>query len=51
MYPTGVMSKHMGDMEVGDSLDFKGPIQKLPYTANMKKRIGMVAGALPLPLT
>lgn len=43
------MSKHVGDMRVGDEIEVKGPIQKLPYKANMKKRIGMVAGAAPGP--
>ena len=29
---------------VGDTLDFKGPIVKLPYKPNQYKEIGMVAG-------
>ena len=43
VYPNGKMSKHMGELEVGDSLDIKGPISKLPYTPNMKQKIGMVS--------
>jgi cytochrome-b5 reductase len=43
-YPTGKMSKHLGDLKVGESVAFKGPIPKYPYTANTKKEIGMVAG-------
>lgn len=43
-YPTGKMSKHMVELEPGDELDFKGPIAKLPYRANMKEKIGMIAG-------
>jgi len=43
-YPQGKMSKHIVDLEVGDKLEFKGPIGKLPYVANMKKKIGMIAG-------
>lgn len=43
-YAQGKMSKHMGDMKVGDSLAFKGPIMKYPYSANVKKEIGMIAG-------
>merc|ERR1712146_462816 len=31
-------------MKVGDTLEFKGPITKLPYEKNMKKEIGMIAG-------
>eukprot|EP00798_Chlamydomonas_sp_ICE-L_P022036 gene22036-29099_t len=47
-YPTGKMSKHIGDLSVGDSLEMKGPIPKLAYSANMKKAIGMVAGGTGL---
>lgn len=43
-YPAGKMSKHMAEMKVGDSLEMKGPIPKIPYKANMKNSIGMVAG-------
>eukprot|EP00201_Polytomella_parva_P003680 CAMPEP_0175080778 /NCGR_PEP_ID=MMETSP0052_2-20121109/25734_1 /TAXON_ID=51329 ORGANISM="Polytomella parva, Strain SAG 63-3" /NCGR_SAMPLE_ID=MMETSP0052_2 /ASSEMBLY_ACC=CAM_ASM_000194 /LENGTH=268 /DNA_ID=CAMNT_0016351591 /DNA_START=96 /DNA_END=902 /DNA_ORIENTATION=- len=43
-YPTGVMSKHICGLQVGDSLDLKGPIPKYPYQANIKKHIGMIAG-------
>jgi len=43
-YEGGKMSSHMASLKVGDKLDFKGPIVKLPYTANEYKRIGMVAG-------
>lgn len=42
-YPNGKMSKHMHGLEVGDSLEFKGPITKLSYTPNMRKKIGMVS--------
>jgi hypothetical protein len=38
------MSKFLGDLAVGDSVAFKGPIPKYPYSANSKKEIGMVAG-------
>jgi len=44
VYEKGVMSKHFGDLKEGDELEIKGPIVKLPYAANMKKHIGMVAG-------
>lgn len=40
----GKMSKHLGEMKVGESVAFKGPIPKYPYTPNTKKEIGMVAG-------
>jgi len=44
VYPEGNMSKYIDSLKRGDSLDFKGPIPKIPYTANMKKEIGMLAG-------
>ncbi|PVV02679.1 hypothetical protein BB560_002861 [Smittium megazygosporum] len=43
-YPTGVMSKHIHSLKVGDELLIKGPIPKYKYEPNMKKEIGMVAG-------
>ena len=43
-YPTGNVSKYLDGLNVGDSIDVKGPYPKLTYTANMKKKIGMVAG-------
>lgn len=36
------MSKHIVNLNVGDTLECKGPISKLPYKPNMKKRLGMV---------
>ncbi len=42
-YPQGKMSTHIHGLEVGDSLDIKGPMSKLPYTPNMKEKIGMVS--------
>lgn len=44
VYPTGVLTKHIFSLTVGNSLDIKGPIPKLKYTANMKKQVGMIAG-------
>eukprot|EP00316_Scyphosphaera_apsteinii_P005097 CAMPEP_0119329352 /NCGR_PEP_ID=MMETSP1333-20130426/75629_1 /TAXON_ID=418940 /ORGANISM="Scyphosphaera apsteinii, Strain RCC1455" /LENGTH=285 /DNA_ID=CAMNT_0007338449 /DNA_START=74 /DNA_END=931 /DNA_ORIENTATION=- len=43
-YPEGKMSKHIASLAPGDTLDFKGPILKLAYTANQYDTIGMVAG-------
>jgi cytochrome-b5 reductase len=43
-YPTGVMSSHIYNLKVGDKLEVKGPIAKLPYTKNMKKHLAMLAG-------
>ena len=38
------MSKHIGELKVGDSLLMKGPFKKIDVQPNMKKAIGMVAG-------
>ena len=43
-YPTGKMSQHLTQLKPGDTLDFKGPMPKLKYEANMKRKIGMIAG-------
>jgi cytochrome-b5 reductase len=43
-YEQGVVSKYLISLKAGDSVEIKGPFPKLPYTANMKKSIGMVAG-------
>lgn len=42
-YPNGKMSKHIHSLEPGDTLEVKGPMEKLPYKANMKEEIGMVS--------
>lgn len=42
-YPNGKMSKHIHSLEPGDTLEVKGPMEKLPYQANMKEKIGMVS--------
>ena len=43
-YDGGKVSKHLCDMAVGDSVEFKGPINKLKYKAGDAQRITMVAG-------
>ncbi|CAN0900904.1 NADH-cytochrome b5 reductase-like protein [Linum grandiflorum] len=44
VYPDGKMSQHLASLKPGDVVEVKGPIQKLRYSPNMKKHIGMVAG-------
>ena len=44
VYPQGKMSKHIGSLRPGDTLDFKGPILKRAYKANQYESIGMVCG-------
>jgi len=43
-YPNGPMSSYMDSLKPGAKVTLKGPIQKIPYKANMKKEIGMLAG-------
>uniref|UniRef100_A0A7C9CH21 NADH-cytochrome b5 reductase n=1 Tax=Opuntia streptacantha TaxID=393608 RepID=A0A7C9CH21_OPUST len=44
IYPEGKMSQHFAKLKPGDVVEVKGPIEKLRYTPNMKKHIGMIAG-------
>ncbi|GAB4828309.1 NADH-cytochrome b-5 reductase-like protein [Ancistrocladus abbreviatus] len=44
IYPEGKMSQHFAKLKAGDVVEVKGPIEKLKYTSNMKKHIGMIAG-------
>jgi len=43
-YPNGIMSKHLAQMIPGQKIEAKGPFEKIKYTPNMKKKIGMIAG-------
>lgn len=44
VYPEGKMSQHFARLKPGDVLEVKGPIEKLRYSPNLKKHIGMIAG-------
>ncbi|KAL7239761.1 hypothetical protein ACSBR2_005606 [Camellia fascicularis] len=44
VYPDGKMSQHFASLKPGDVVEVKGPIEKLRYSLNMKKHIGMIAG-------
>uniref|UniRef100_A0A2P2K5W2 NADH-cytochrome b5 reductase n=1 Tax=Rhizophora mucronata TaxID=61149 RepID=A0A2P2K5W2_RHIMU len=44
VYPEGQMSQHFASLKPGDVVEVKGPIEKLRYSPNMKKHIGMIAG-------
>ncbi|KAL5729525.1 cytochrome-b5 reductase [Ranunculus cassubicifolius] len=44
VYPEGKMSQHLANLKPGDVIEVKGPIEKLRYSPNMKKHIGMIAG-------
>ncbi|MCJ1410623.1 NADH-cytochrome b5 reductase [Ptychographa xylographoides] len=43
-YPTGNISKHMAQMQVGQTLKVMGPKGAMVYTPNLVKRFGMIAG-------
>lgn len=43
-YPSGVMSSHFHEMTPGQSLEFKGPISKYPWSPNMHSHVTMIAG-------
>jgi cytochrome-b5 reductase len=44
VYPTGTVSKYIGNMKIGDWLECKGPKGKMTYQPNMVKNLGMIAG-------
>ncbi|GAA5931637.1 hypothetical protein JCM3775_006908 [Rhodotorula graminis] len=43
-YPTGNISKHVGELKVGDYVDIKGPKGQMRYSPAYAKNIGMIAG-------
>jgi cytochrome-b5 reductase len=51
VYPKGNISKVLGDMKEGDTIEAKGPIPKLDYQPNKWKKFGMIAGAPALAST
>ncbi|KAJ7492260.1 cytochrome-b5 reductase [Mycena latifolia] len=43
-YETGVMSKYIHSLKVGDSLAIKGPIPKFPYRENEFDEVALIGG-------
>ncbi|KAJ7922794.1 cytochrome-b5 reductase [Mycena leptocephala] len=43
-YDTGVMSKYIHSLKVGDSLQIKGPIDKFPYKQNEFDEVALIGG-------
>lgn len=43
-YPTGNISKMIGDLKIGDKINVCGPAGFYDYTPNCRKKLGMVAG-------
>lgn len=44
VYDKGLMTKHLEGMEVGQTIDIRGPKGSMKYTTSYAKHIGMVAG-------
>jgi cytochrome-b5 reductase len=43
-YPNGPMSTHIHDLKIGETLEFKGPIPKYPWSTNKHEHVAMIAG-------
>ena len=43
-YPTGNISKHFGELKIGDLVDIKGPKGQMIYSPDYARTIGMIAG-------
>src|ERR1700712_2596559 len=44
VYPNGPMSEHLHSMNVGQRLDFKGPLPKYPWSPNKHEHIALISG-------
>ncbi|KAG0572234.1 hypothetical protein KC19_VG078400 [Ceratodon purpureus] len=42
--PEGMMSQRIARLNLGDSLEMRGPVVELQYKVNMKKHLGLIAG-------
>lgn len=47
-YDNSLMGTHVFNLKKGEKLEIKGPIPKLKYATNYKKRIGLLAGGTGL---
>ncbi|WFD32917.1 cytochrome-b5 reductase [Malassezia sp. CBS 17886] len=43
-YPTGTVSRHFDQLEVGDTMEFKGPKGQFRYSPNLVQHMGLIAG-------
>ncbi|KAI7834538.1 hypothetical protein BX661DRAFT_175031 [Kickxella alabastrina] len=43
-YPNGLISSYLAAMEIGDTINVRGPSGAFRYTPNMSRAIGMIAG-------
>ncbi|KAJ5825925.1 Cytochrome b5 [Penicillium riverlandense] len=44
IYPQGKMTKHLEQMQIGDSVEIRGPKGAMQYTPSYAKHVGMIAG-------
>lgn len=44
VYPQGLMTKHLEQMEIGDTIEIRGPKGAMKYSTSYAKHIGMIAG-------
>lgn len=44
VYPNGLLTNHMADLKVGETLEFRGPKGAMTYKNGLCKHIGMIAG-------
>lgn len=44
VYPQGLMTKHLEQMQIGDTIEIRGPKGAMQYSTSYAKHIGMIAG-------
>lgn len=44
VYPKGLMTQHLANMKVGETIDIRGPKGSMQYGTEYAKHIGMIAG-------
>ncbi|KIW95438.1 uncharacterized protein Z519_04022 [Cladophialophora bantiana CBS 173.52] len=44
IYEQGMMTRHLDSLQVGDEIEFRGPIGPMKYRSGLCKHIGMIAG-------
>ncbi|KAJ5757141.1 Cytochrome b5 [Penicillium nucicola] len=44
IYPQGQMTKHLEQMQIGDTIEIRGPKGAMQYTTSYANQIGMIAG-------
>jgi cytochrome-b5 reductase len=44
VYPQGLMTKHLESMQIGDTIEIRGPKGAMQYSTTYAKQIGMIAG-------